>query len=91
MTNQLSRKLQRIGAGSAVTVALVISLLALRPESSGARQTETEAGPPRPEPRDSVLWMQMQNVDMRVDAHNNFMRIRSLRGRVEPTTAGAVA
>lgn len=80
-------RVQRIGAASAVAVAVI---LALRPESSGARQTEAQATPPRPVASDSILYMDMRNVDLHVDA-KNVMHVRALRGRVIPTTAGAVA
>jgi len=39
--------------------------------------------------RDSVLWMEMRNVDLHID-QQNAMRVRSLRGQVL-TKAGAIA
>ena len=40
--------------------------------------------------RDSLLWIEMQNVNLRVDP-KNAMRVRTLRGQVIPTTAGTIA
>lgn len=90
MPNQLSRTLQQIGAGSAVSVALMFALYPLHPQSSSVRPMQSNAGPPRMQSSDSILWMEMRNVDLHVDAHH-VMRIRSLRGRVLSTTAGTTA
>lgn len=54
-----------------------------------------EPAPPPPvsPPRhdgDSVLWMQMRNVDLRIDNHSA-MRVRALNGQVHPTTALGIA
>ncbi|HEY9228093.1 MAG TPA: hypothetical protein VIP11_15660, partial [Gemmatimonadaceae bacterium] len=39
---------------------------------------------------DSVLWMEMQNVDLHIDA-KSAMRVRSLRGEVVSTEPGTIA
>jgi hypothetical protein len=39
---------------------------------------------------DSLLWIQMRNVDLRIDP-KSAMRIRTLQGQVIPTTAGTIA
>src|SRR5262245_36773718 len=39
---------------------------------------------------DSLLWMEMRNVDLRID-NKSAMRIRALQGQVVPTTAGTIA
>jgi hypothetical protein len=39
---------------------------------------------------DSVLWMEMRNVDLHIDARS-VMHMRTLRGEVIPTAAGRVA
>jgi hypothetical protein len=39
---------------------------------------------------DSLLWMEMRNVDLRIDARSA-MRVRSLRGQVVPVTPGRIA
>src|SRR5262245_34868307 len=49
--------------------------------------------PPAPVPRnghDSTLWIDMQNVNLRID-QKNAMRVRTLHGQVVPTTAGTIA
>ena len=87
MTTSTRAKVIRIAATSAVAVAFT---LALDARSTGARQATPEAALPRIATEDSVLWMDMQNVDLHVDEHN-VMRIRSLRGKVVPTKAGTIA
>lgn len=83
-------KVSRIAAMSAVAVALA---LALYPRASGARQAQAasaSASLPHIVAADSVLWMDMENVDLHIDV-KNVMRIRSLHGRVMPTQPGAIA
>lgn len=60
-----------------------------------AREARIATSPPAEVPRsrreaDSVLWVEMRNVDMRIDNHSA-MRVRSLNGQVVPTTPGGIA
>jgi hypothetical protein len=41
-------------------------------------------------PNDSLLWMDMQNVDLHINP-KSVMHVRSLRGQVIPTQAGTIA
>ncbi|MEO8623184.1 MAG: hypothetical protein ABI625_19060, partial [bacterium] len=68
--------------------------------TTGARGTGSpELSPPVPSapssveatlPNDSLLWMDMQNVDLHINA-KSVMHVRSLRGQVTPTQAGTIA
>lgn len=57
--------------------------------SSSAPAAGRSERPRAADPLDLQLWTNMRNVDLRVGA-NGAMRVRSLRGRVLPTTAGEV-
>jgi hypothetical protein len=65
--------------------------------SSAGAVTPNGPAPPIPPPAgavshaiDTLLWMQMRNVDLRIDT-KSAMRIRALQGQVVPTTAGTIA
>src|SRR6185369_8216130 len=52
--------------------------------------TSTAEGARRRTDQDSVLWMEMRNVDLHINPRSA-MHIRSLRGRVLTTTPGSIA
>lgn len=52
--------------------------------------SEAASGAPAPAIADSVLWMEMRNVDLHIN-ERNVMHVRSLRGQVVSTVPGAIA
>ena len=76
-----------------VAAAVAVALAAMSPlGNAGGR-----VGAARPtasalerEAADSVLWMEMRNVDLHID-ERQVMHMRVLRGQVIPTTAGTTA
>jgi hypothetical protein len=50
---------------------------------------EAAAGVPAPAAADSVLWIEMRNVDLHIN-ERNVMHVRSLRGQVVSTVPGAI-
>src|SRR5437879_4831152 len=79
-----------LGAGL-VVLAVFTSASAPVAQSDSARASE---GAPKPgniaDVGDSLLWMEMRNVDLHIDARSA-MRVGSLRGQVIPTEAGTIA
>jgi hypothetical protein len=59
------------------------------PELSTAIPIAATSVPVAPSP-DSLLWMDMQNVDLHINA-KSVMHVRSLRGQVTPTQPGTIA
>jgi len=73
--------------------AVAVALAAMSPLGSAARPVNAAHGAPpevHGDTTDSVLWMEMRNVDLHIDEHQ-VMHMRVLRGQVIPTTPGATA
>ena len=82
--------------GARLAIAFVIAVSAAPPPTARVAASERHAVRPTP-PRsraaaaaDSVLWMEMRNVDLHVD-ERHVLHVRSLRGEVVPVTPGAIA
>jgi len=71
-----------VGLGWRPITPVRVSSLDASPSTAGAARLRTE--------QDSVLWMEMRNVDLHINARSA-MHVRSLRGRVLPTTPGSTA
>src|SRR5262245_352497 len=76
----------------ALGIVTAVSAWALACTSAAASPSPAEAPVSRPavNGKDSLLWIEMQNVNLRVDP-KNAMRVRTLRGQVIPTTPGTIA
>ena len=84
-----------IGAATLRRCALFAGAAAALWLTAGMRPRDAVLEPPRPSvttgaPGDSSLWMEMRNVDLHIDSRS-VMHVRSLRGRVVSTVAGAIA
>jgi hypothetical protein len=77
-----------------LAAAWALALMATSPLAKavhGSRRTpEQERAPGAGDPADSILWMEMRNVDLHIDEHQ-VMHMRVLRGQVVPTTPGTIA
>ena len=76
-----------------VAAIVAVALAAISPLGNAGGRGATErpsASATEHEAADSVLWMEMRNVDLHIDEHQ-VMHMRVLRGQVIPTTAGATA
>jgi hypothetical protein len=51
---------------------------------------EQQRSPATGDPADSILWIEMRNVDLHIDEHQ-VMHMRVLRGQVVPTAPGTIA
>jgi hypothetical protein len=72
----------------AVTLAVAVVLTAGQGKAVATAPTANASMPS--ETADSLLWMEMRNVDLHIDPRN-VMRVRSLRGQVVPAEPHAVA
>jgi hypothetical protein len=71
--------------GGLVAIAChTMAVPAIDARSDAAAATATTS------PADSMLWIEMRNVDMHIN-ERNVMRVRSLRGQVVSTVPGAIA
>jgi hypothetical protein len=70
-----------------VTSAAVVSCSSRAPVTT--LPVAPEPAMPASAPADSLLWMEMRNVDLHVDPRN-VMHVRSLRGQVVPAAANTV-
>lgn len=77
----------RLAAVFAMTLAATSSLGHAPPRANGIIESAIKA---RVDDADSVLWMEMRNVDLHID-DGHVMHMRLLRGQVIPTTSGATA
>ena len=76
-----------------VATAVVIALAAMSPLGNAAGRAEavrTAASEIPVEVADSVLWMEMRNVDLHID-ERQVIHARVLRGQVIPTIPGTIA
>ena len=75
----------------AATLALALAAVSPLGNSGGRRGAVRQtASAIEQEAADSILWMEMRNVDLHIDEHQ-VMHMRVLRGQVIPTTPGATA
>jgi hypothetical protein len=73
-----------------VPVALLALLaVAMAPHSARTAGVMPLSGPRHDSSDKTDLWIQMKDVNLHVD-EDHVLRIRSLRGQVEPTTAGVI-
>ncbi len=87
MNKTAARLARRFGV---VGILIVAAWLFLGTRAPARATSRGEPSSLAEDPHQSDLWMDMQNVDLHVDAHN-VMRVRSLRGRVIPTIPGTIA
>lgn len=76
-----------------VAAAYALALAATSPLGSSARHVgaihAAASSTRRPDPADSVLWMEMRNVDLHID-ERRVMHMRLLRGQVVPAAPGGI-
>lgn len=73
-----------------VAAAFMVGLAATSPSAGRADRTRPSAPAIPADTADSVLWMEMRNVDLHID-ERNVMHMRVLRGQVISTTPGTTA
>ena len=77
----------RVAAGFAMALAAISSLGSAAERAKAAHRVVSDR---RSAAADSVLWMEMRNVDLHID-ERRVMHMRLLRGEVIPTIPGSIA
>ena len=90
MTNMTLNARHARGPLLGAAIAALIGWAAVPLHAGAGAVRDTPAARALAGAADSILWVEMRNVDLHIDAHNA-MHVRSLRGQVIPTAAGAPA